>query len=169
MNTLRWGVSLVAFLALLGGCGGGGPQQAQAYQIRFESAGEIIAGQASACLNQIRSYWAVAEYAKAADMDFEEAAREMQTGQTRQNLRTMEEMKAKIDGLMEGLSEPPKEFTEILPLLEELYASYVDIHGFALEPSGDMGKLAESISALEEDLFDKKASLDRELAIAVLR
>ncbi len=168
MSTLRWGGAFFACLALLVGCGGGA-QQTQSYQIRIESSAELVAGQASACLNQIRSYWAIAEYAKVSELSFEEAAKEMQTGQTRRNLRTMEEMKARIDGLMERLSEPPEEFTEALPLMEELYASYVKIHEFALKPSGDMGKLAESISALEEDLFEIKAALDRELAIAVLR
>ena len=81
---------LWAALILLAGCGGG-KQRTEAYQLRIESAAELVAGQASACLTQIRSYWAVAEYAKASDMSFEEAAREMQTGQTRQNLRMMED------------------------------------------------------------------------------
>jgi len=168
MRMLRWGGSLLACFALLTGCGGGA-QQTQAYQIRIESAAEIVAGQASACLNQIRSYWAVAEYAKASDMSFEEAAKEMQTGQTQQNLRTMEEMKARIDGLLEGLHDPPDEFAGALPLLEELYASYVDIHGFALKPSGDMGKLAETIAAMEDELFAKRAALDSALAAVIVR
>ena len=164
----KWGGSLFVGFAILVGCGGGA-QQTQTYQIRIESAAEIVAGQASACLNQIRSYWAVAEYAKASEMSFEEAAKEMQTGQTRRNLRTMEEMKARIDGLLEGLHDPPDEFADALPLMEELYTSYLDIHGFALKPSGDMGKLAETIEAMEADLFGKKAALDRELAAAVMR
>jgi hypothetical protein len=168
MNRLIIGGAIIAALGLTAGCGGG-PQQTRAYQVRIESAGELVAGQASACLSQIRSYWAVAEYAKAADMDFDSAAREMQTGQTRENLRTMGEMKARIDGLMEGLQEPPEEFADALPLLEDLYAAYVKIHEFALKPTGDMGKLAETIAAMEGDLFEKKAALDRSLAAVVVR
>lgn len=168
MNELRFGAALLACLGFMAACGGG-PRQTRAYQVRIESAGELVAGQATACLNQIRSYWAVAEYAKAAEMDFESAAKEMQTGQTRENLRTMGEMKARIDGLMEGLREPPEEFVDALPLLDDLYAVYVDIHEFALKPSGDMGKLAETIAAMEDDLFQKKAILDRALAAVIVR
>jgi hypothetical protein len=156
-------------LALLVGCGGGAPQQVQAYRIKIESAAEILAGQASACLNQIRSYGAVAEYAKVTDLSFEEAAREMQTGQTQQNLSTMRDMKARIDGLMDGLREPPKAYAEALPLLEELYAAYGEIHELALEPSGHMEKLAETISAMEAGLQATAAALNQELAAAALK
>jgi len=168
MNKLRIGGALLACLGLMAGCGGG-TQQTRAYQIKIESVGEVVAQQASACLSQIRSYWAVAEYAKAAEMDFEAAAKEMQTGQTQQNLRTMEEMKGRIDGLLEGLRDPPEEFAEALSLLEDLYSAYVNIHEFALKPTGDMGKLAETIAAMEEDLFEKKAALDRVLSAAVVQ
>jgi hypothetical protein len=158
----------MAVLALLNGCGGSTQQQEQAYQIKIESVAEIVAGQATACLSQIRSYWAVAEYARVSDLSFEDAAREMQTGQTQQNLNTMRDMKARIDGLMDGLREPPEAYAEAFPLLEELYSAYVEAHEFALEPSGDMGKLAETISALEADLQEKAAALNQELAAAAL-
>jgi hypothetical protein len=102
MNKLRFSAALLACLGLLAFCSGG-PQQTRAYQVRIESAGELLTGQASACLSQIRAYWAVAEYAKAAEMDFESAAKEMNTGQTRENLRTMGEMKARLDRVLSAV------------------------------------------------------------------
>ena len=102
MNRLKIGGTLIAIMGLLVFCGGG-LQQKRAYQVGSSPQGNFFTGQASACLSQIRSYWAVAEYAKAVEMDFESAAKEMNTGQTRENLRTMEEMKATLDSVLSAV------------------------------------------------------------------
>jgi hypothetical protein len=168
-KTRHWGCLTVLTLLLTGCGGGGGAQEKLAYQLRLETAGELAAKQAMACLSQMRSYWAIAEYAKASEIDFATAARQMQDSQTRANISMMRSMKSDLDGRLEGLSEPPPEFEEAFPKLEALYAVYTEIHTFVTDPPDDMSNLDQTIREFQESLSQAKLEFDRALAVVVLR
>ena len=167
-KTAFWGSLLICTGLVLAACGSGG-QNIQAYKIKIERAGEIVVGQAQGCLSQIRAYWAVAEYARVSDMDFAEAARQMGSGQTSENLQMMREAKVQIDQLLEGMSEPPDSYQEAFTRFQNLYTAYVRIHDFALKPPADMQDLNEQITEMQSDLFQKKTDLDDSLLGISLR
>ncbi len=155
-------------VGVLFACGSGG-QDIQAYKVKIERSGEIVVGQAQGCLSQIRSYWAIAEYARVSNMDFATAAREMGGGQTSQNLQMMREAKVQIDQLLEGMSDPPEVYQDAYARLQDLYKAYVRIHVFALKPPADMQDLNEHITEMQSDLFQKKTDLDDSLLGISLR
>ena len=151
---------LLLGLSIISGCAGSSSQE-EIYRMKIETAGEVVAGQASAGLNMIRSYWTIAEYAKAAGTDYATAAKEMETPQTRETLRMMEQNKSEIDRMLDGLQDPPQRYVEALVLLEELYDAYLSIHEFALDPPADaLQDLSQAINNLEGRLQERKAAFD---------
>ncbi len=154
---------LVMGWALAWGCGGSGTQE-EIYRMKIETAGEVVARQAAAGINMIRSYWTIAEYAKAAGTDYATAAKEMATSQTEETLRMMEQNKSEIDLMLNGLQDPPGKYVEALVLLEELYDAYLSIHEFAQKPPAEaLQDLGQAISSLEDRLLEQKAALDKGL------
>jgi len=99
-------------------------REEEAYGIKAQGLGELIAKQASACVSQSRAYMAVWEYAKVSEIDFEMAAAEMLGEETRQNKAMMVENKAMIDNLLEELRNPPVKFEESHNKLVELDAIF---------------------------------------------
>lgn len=164
-----WGCLAVLALLLSGcGAGGGGAQEMAAYKLRLDSTGELVFGQAQACLSQMRSHWAIAEYAKASEIDFATAARQMQDSQTRANLSTMRRMKTDLDGRLERLSEPATEFEDAFRKLEELHDVYTEIHTFVTDPPEDMSNLDSTIRTFQDSLSQAKLAFDRASAVIVV-
>ncbi len=166
-RTALWGSIFIVF-GMLASCGRG-EQDIAVYKIKIERAGEIVLGQAQGCLSQIRSYWAVAEYARVSNMDFAAAVREMGGDQTAVSLQMMRDAKVQIDRLLEGMSEPPEPYEEAFARLEDLYTAYVLIHDFAIKPPADMQELNEQITEMQSDLFQRKTDLDYSLLGISLR
>ena len=163
-----WGCLAVLAL-LLSGCGaGGGAQEKMAYKLRLENTGELVAGQATACISQMRSYWAIAEYAKASEIDFATAARQMQDSQTRANISMMRSMKSELDGRLEGLSEHPPEFEDAFAQLKALYEVYTEIHTFVTDPPKDMSDIDATIRTFQDSLSQAKLAFDRAAVSIVL-
>lgn len=163
-----WALLLI-WWGFVSGCGGAESREA-VYRMKLETAGEVVVGQASAGLHMIRSYWTIAEYAKASGTDYATAAKEMQTSQTTETLRMMEQNKSEIDRMLEGLQDPPDRYAATLSLLEELYDAYLSIHEFALDPPEEaLQDLSRAVSSLEGRLQESKAALDKGLHDAALR
>jgi hypothetical protein len=164
----KHGIYVIVVCCLLTCVFCGGPSKAKdeaIYSFKLQKTSEIIVSQAHACASQLRSYWAVWEYAKASEIDFETAAKQMQGGQRQQNLAMMRENKAEIDRMMTDLKTHPDEFAEAYQKLEELYAAYMEMHKQALEPSGDWENLGNKIGEMEDNVQLKKSELDAKLAV----
>lgn len=161
--------SVIAWVVLFwAACGGSSKSKNEVlYSLKLEKTAEIIASQAHACSSQLRSYWAIWEYAKVSEIDFETAAQQMQGGQTSQNLSMMQENKAQIDRLLADLESPPENYAEAFQKLQELYAAYVQMHSQALKPSGDWENLEQRIRTVEDNVFMKKSELDAKLAAVI--
>ena len=132
----------------------------EAYRIKAQGLGELVAEQASACVSQSRAYMAVWEYAKVSEIDFETAAAEMLGEETRQNKTMMVENKAMIDNLLEELRTPPMKFEESYNKLVELHEIYMQLHTLALKPSDDMEKHNKEVNRLAGQIMEKKKELD---------
>ena len=162
----------IAVLAVMAGavlfysaCGSSAKSNDEAlYSLKLEKTAEIIASHAYACSSQLSSYWAIWEYAKASEIDFETAAQQMQGGQTTQNLSMMQENKAQIDRLLADLESPPEKYAEAFQKLQDLYAAYVQMHSQALKPSGDWEYLEQRIRTMEDNVHTRKSELDAELS-----
>jgi predicted secreted Zn-dependent protease len=135
-------------------------REEEAYGIKAQGLGELIAKQASACVSQSRAYMAVWEYAKVSEIDFEMAAAEMLGEETKQNKAMMVENKAMIDNLLEELRNPPVKFEESHNKLVELHEIYMQLHTLALKPSDDMEKHNEEVNRLAGQIMEKKKELD---------
>lgn len=160
------GVFLILFLALMftSFCGQS-QRQKQLYLIKAQGIGDIIIKQASACFSQAQSYRATWEYAKVTEMDYATAARELQGPQAQQNKAMMRENMAKIDSLLQSLSDPPEEFQPAHQALQELYDLYIEIHKLVEKPPQDMESFFESLPPLEEELYEKYNELNSKLNI----
>jgi hypothetical protein len=160
-------ISALIFLPVIVYFSGCGSQQREerAYGIKAQGLGELIVGQASACVSQSRAYLAVWEYAKVSEMEFEEAAAEMLGAETKQNKAMMVENKAMIETLLEELKDPPKKYEESYKKLMELYEIYVQLHNLALDPSGDMEEHNEKVNSLADRIAEKKRELDATLIL----
>ena len=152
-------VFIVLSLGLFSGCGSR-TQELQEYRIKAQSLGELISGQASACVSQSKAYQAVWEYAKVSEMDFETAAAQILGPETEQNKDTMVEHKAMIEDLLEELREPPSSYEETYKKLEELYGIYVQLHDLAMDPLDDMEKHMKSVNELADRMAAKTRELD---------
>jgi len=145
-------------------CGGSSRAKDEAlYGFKLEKTAGIISSQAHACSSQLRSYWAIWEYAKVSEIDFETAAQQMQGGQASQNLSMMKENKAQIDRLLADLESPPEKYAEAFQKLQKLYAAYLEIHSQALKPSRDWENLEKRIRTMEDNVLARQSELDAQL------
>jgi hypothetical protein len=165
--TKKYGTFAVVACTILLAASCGGSVKAKKeliYSFKLEKTASIIAGQAHACSSQLRSYWAIWEYAKVSEMDFETAAREMGGGHRQQNLSMMRSNKAEIDRLLSDLASPEEEYIPAFNKLKELHAAYVKIHDQALKPSGDWENLEKRIRDLENGVNKRLSEFQTELA-----
>jgi uncharacterized lipoprotein YehR (DUF1307 family) len=116
---------------LLVGCGQP-KKDNQFFLQKAKDLGDIIIKQASGDINLGNMYNTVWEYAKATEMDFKSAYREMMLDTSSLKME-MENNKQMMDRLMNMVKKPPKNMPGIHEKLIELRESYLEFNKFVLK------------------------------------
>jgi len=135
-------------------------QEEEEYKIKAKGMGDVIVSQAQGCISQSKAYRTAWEYAKATEMDFDSAVKEILSGDMEANKQMMVENKARIDKMLEGLEDAPEKYEEAHKNLKELYDTYVKLHKLALKPLKDMEKHEAAVNDLASQILKKKKELD---------
>jgi len=132
-------------------------QEEEEYKIKAKGMGDVIVSQAQGCISQSKAYRTAWEYAKATEMDFDSAVKEILSGDMEANKQMMVENKARIDKMLE---DAPEKYEEAHKNLKELYDTYVKLHKLALKPLKDMEKHEAAVNDLASQILKKKKELD---------
>ena len=104
------------------------------FKMIAQSMARIISQSASACQNQCMAYRAAWEYARASEIDFKEASRQMLSTRPAQFQVNMEDLNRKIVYYLEKLDNPPKKYRDVSDKLREMHEHYAEIFKFAVNP-----------------------------------
>lgn len=138
---------------------GSSERREKEFEIRAKKVGEVILRQTSACLAQSKAYVAVWEYARVTGTDFKTAAGQVLQGDPEAVKIQFNEMKIKIENLLDGFKNPPEKYLKTYEKLQELYDIYTGIHSLALNPSDTQ----ENHESSQADLYDKFMDTAEEL------